>query len=149
VSETRITRVLEAPRERVYAALVDPDAFPRWKAPSGMSCRVDSSDGRGFRVSLTYDDADRSGKTTEHTDTYRGSFVELVPNERIVEIDEFETDDPALQGAMTITYTLDDADGRRTELTAVHAGLPRGVAPADNELGWAEALDRLAELLGA
>lgn len=41
---------------------------------------------------------------------------------------------------------LSDADGR-TELVAVHDGLPEGVAPADNEAGWGEALARLAALV--
>jgi uncharacterized protein YndB with AHSA1/START domain len=51
--------------------------------------------------------------------------VKLVPNEQIVEVDELETDDPALFGEMTITITLEDADGG-TNLLAVHDGLPPG-----------------------
>jgi uncharacterized protein YndB with AHSA1/START domain len=70
-----------------------------------------------------------------------------VPDERIVEVDEFETDDPALQGEMTITVTFADAPGGGTDLAAVHDGLPPGVAPADNELGWQLSLDKLAALL--
>ena len=42
-------------------------------------------------------DAPRAGKMSAHTDTYRGRFVQLVPDTRIVEVIEFETDDPALQ----------------------------------------------------
>ena len=56
----------------------------------------------------------------------------LVPDERVVEVDEFESEDPALLGEMTITVTLVDADGG-TNLLAVHEGLPRGVSPLDNE----------------
>ena len=67
-------------------------------------------------------------------------------DELLVEIDEFETDDPALRGEMTTTITLSDVDGG-TELTAVHEGLPDGLSAADNELGWSEALARLAELV--
>jgi uncharacterized protein YndB with AHSA1/START domain len=51
------------------------------------------------------------GKTTARTDTYHGRFIKLVPNELLVEVDEFETADPALRGEMTITITLGDADG--------------------------------------
>lgn len=36
---------------------------------------------------------------------------QLFPNERMVEVDEFETADPAMRGAMTITITLSDAEG--------------------------------------
>jgi hypothetical protein len=55
---------------------------------------------------------------------------------------------PALRGEMTITITLVDADGG-TDLRAVHDGLPPGVSPADNELGWRLALAKLAALVEA
>jgi hypothetical protein len=70
-----------------------------------------------------------------------------VPDELVVEVDVFETTDPALQGEMTSTIALADAEDGGTELTAVHDGVPDGVAPADNELGWRTALDRLAALV--
>jgi hypothetical protein len=47
---------------------------------------------------------------------------------------------------MTTTITLSDADGG-TELVAVYDGLPEGLSPADNEVGWREALTRLAALV--
>jgi uncharacterized protein YndB with AHSA1/START domain len=88
----------------------------------------------------------RAGKTVARTDTYHGRFVKLVPNEQVVEVDEFETANPALQGEMTSTITLSDSDGG-TNVEPVHDGLPPGVAPADNELGWRLALAKLAKLL--
>lgn len=149
MTTTRVSRHVRAPRAAVYRALLDPAAVARWKVPEGMTCRVhefDAREGGTLRVSLTYDEPGPQGKTTAHTDTYRGRFVRLVPGELVVEVDVFETDDPALQGEMTSTITLADADGG-TELAAVHEGVPDGVAPADNELGWRMALDRLAELV--
>jgi uncharacterized protein YndB with AHSA1/START domain len=146
MSTTRVTRHLPAPRSRVYAALTDPADIVRWKVPREMTCELHEFDGRSFRISLTYVAPDRVGKTTAHTDTYRGRFTELVPDERVVEVDEFETDEPALAGPMTITITLADSDDG-TLLTAVHEGLPEGVDPADNEAGWAESLDRLASIV--
>ena len=77
-----------------------------------------------FRISLTYDVPTGTGKTTAHTDTSRGHFVMLVPNEQIVEVDEFETSDPALRGEMTIAIRLMEAEGG-TDFLAVHEGLPR------------------------
>lgn len=62
-------------------------------------------------------------------------------------MDEFETDDPDLRGAMTITIVLGDAPGGGTELAAVHEGVPPGVSAADNEAGWQSALARLAALV--
>lgn len=149
VGSTRVSRHFKATRASVYRALIDADAVARWKVPAEMTCQVHAFDGREggvFRISLTYDAPDRIGKTTPHTDTYHGRFVELVPNERVVEVDEFETADPDLRGEMTITITLADANGG-TDLVAVHDGLPRGVSPADNETGWRESLARLAALV--
>jgi uncharacterized protein YndB with AHSA1/START domain len=151
MSSTRICRHVNAPRAMVYRALLDPRAIAKWKAPDGMTCRVhefDAREGGSFRISLTYDEPTATGKTTSHTDTYHGRFVRLVPNEEIVEADEFETTDPALRGEMTITYTLTDADGG-TDVLGVHDGLPPGVSTADNETGWQMALAKLAALVEA
>jgi hypothetical protein len=71
-----------------------------------------------------------------------------VPDEQVVRVVEFETADPALQGEMTFTITLTDADGG-TDVVGVHDSLPRGVRPADNELGWRMALDKLAAFVEA
>src|SRR6266536_3162465 len=149
MASTRITHHIRAPRSTVYAALLDEQAVPKWKVPDGMTCQVhafDAREGGSFRISLTYDAPSGTGKTTAHTDTYHGRFVKLVPNEQVVEVDEFETENPALRGKMTITFTLADTDGG-TNLMAVHDGLPRGVSPADNETGWRMALAKLAALV--
>jgi uncharacterized protein YndB with AHSA1/START domain len=151
VSSTSIRRCIRAPRSKVYRAFLDPTAIVRWKVPDGMTARVHEFDGREggtFRISLTYDTPTGTGKTSAHTDTYRGRFVKLVPDEQVVEVDEFETEDRAMQGEMTITVTLTDADGG-TELFAVHEGLPPGVSPVDNQTGWRMALDKLAALVEA
>ncbi len=74
--------------------------------------------------------------------------MKLVPDVQVVEVVEFETDNPAMRGEMTISITLADADGG-TEVLAVHDGLPSAVPPADNELGWQQSLTRLAELVEA
>ena len=146
---TRLTRHITAPRSDVYRALLDPVAVVHWKVPPGMTSEVhewDAREGGRLRVSLTYA-GDGVGKTTAHTDTYSGHFAELVPDQKVVEVDEFETDDPALSGPMTITVTLADAADGGTELLAVHEGLPDGVREEDNELGWNESLTRLAALV--
>jgi uncharacterized protein YndB with AHSA1/START domain len=149
MATTRMRQLINAPRERVYDALLDPAAVRRWKVPADMTSQVhefDAREGGAIRISLTYQAPDRAGKTEGRTDTYRGRFVMLVPNELVVEVDEFETDDDALRGEMTITIRLSDADGA-TELVAEHDGLPAGVSQADNEVGWREALARLTALV--
>ncbi len=157
MSSTRISWHLNAPRASVYRALLDPRAIAEWRVPTGMTSHVhafDASEGGAFRVSLTYTEQTSSGKTTAHTDTYHGRFTQLIANERIVEVIEFETDDPAMRGEMTITTILADApgpagSGSGTHLHAVHAGLPPGVRPADNEAGWRDSLAKLAAYVEA
>ncbi|WP_189309118.1 SRPBCC domain-containing protein [Streptomyces brasiliensis] len=144
----RVSRHVQAPAATVYRALVDPDAIADWRAPDGMSAHVhefDAREGGVFRVSLVYDTAEREGKSGGHTDTYRGRFIRLVPNELVVEEIEFETDDDALRGAMTMTTTLTETDDG-TDVQMLHEGVPDDVPRADNELGTRMALDNLARL---
>src|SRR5690349_1734614 len=99
MNSTRITCHIDAPRAAVYRALIDADAVSRWMVPDGMTSEVHAFDpweGGFFRISLTYDAPTGTGKTTAHTDTYHGHFVKLVPGEQVVEVVEFETDDPAM-----------------------------------------------------
>lgn len=84
-TSTRIKRHVNAPRENVYRALLDPRSIAEWKVPDGMTCHVhafDPREGGTFRISLTYDEQTGTGKTTAHTDTYHGHFVKLVPTSR-------------------------------------------------------------------
>ena len=146
MSTTRLLQHIRAPRAAVYRALLDPQAIAVWKVPDGMRSSVhefQAREGGRFRISLTYDEPGHAGKTSSHTDTYHGYFARLVPDQLVVEVDEFETNDPALQGEMTITLTLSDADGG-TDLLALHENLPPGVSPQDNELGWRMSLEKLA-----
>jgi uncharacterized protein YndB with AHSA1/START domain len=146
----RITRHVNAPRDVVYRALIDPTAVAEWKVPDGMTGHIhqfEPREGGLIRVSLTYDEPTSAGKSSSHTDTYHGRFVTLVPNEQVVELDEFETDDPRLRGEMRITITLTDADDGGTDVVAVHEGLPAGLSAADNEIGWRMALDKLSALV--
>src|SRR3972149_816528 len=130
MSSTRISCHINAPRAAVYRALLDPRMVAKWKVPDGMTAHLhafDAREGGTFRISLTYDTSTGIGKTDPHTDTYHGRFVKLVPNRQGGEGDEFETADPALQGEMTSSISLADADGG-TDLSAVHDRLPPGLS---------------------
>lgn len=146
---TRVARHIRAPRASVYRALLDPEAVQHWMVPDQMTSRVHSFDAREggtFRISLTYDQPTSAGKTTPQTDSFHGQFVRLVPDTEVVQAVEFETDDPAMQGEMTISYMLTEASGG-TDLVGLHEDVPPGVPPAANELGWTMSLDKLAKLV--
>jgi uncharacterized protein YndB with AHSA1/START domain len=76
-------------------------------------------------MSLTYVGSDHSqrGKTSEHTDVVRARFLELIPDERIVQLIEFESEDPAFAGPMTITWSLADVPAG-TEVTVLCGAMP-------------------------
>lgn len=149
---TRVAHHVRAPRAVVYRLLIDPVAIAKWRVPDDMTAHVHSFEAReggSFRISLTYVDSRNTGKTAAHTDTYHGRFVRLVPDEQVVEVEEFETSDPAMGGEMVSTITLADAGDGGTDLAAVHEGLPPGVALSDNETGWRMVLAKLAALAEA
>ena len=151
MSATRLRQHLRAPRSRVYRALLNPQEVAVWMVPDGMKSEIhafEAHEGGTFRISLTYDQPTGTGKTTAQTDTFHGRFVRLVPDEQVVEVVEFETDDPGMQGEMTVTYTLTDAEGG-TDLLAVHDQLPPGLSEEDNETGWRMSLAKLAALVEA
>ena len=92
--------------------------------------------------------ADRRGKTTAHTDTYHGHFVQLVPNERVVEVRRIRDGRPALRGEMTITITLVDAEGG-ADLVAEQEGRRPVCRSPTTRGGGACALAKLAALVEA
>ena len=150
-ASTRVSAIIKAPRQAVYRAFLDPDALASWLAPETMTGQVHAFDPRAggkFGMSLTYENPQASpgGKTSAATDTFQGRFAELVPDEKIVWIVEFESQDPAFAGEMQVTWSLADAEGG-TEVTVLCENLPRGIRPEDNEEGSRSSLRKLAAFL--
>ncbi len=129
----------------MFAALLDPEAIETWRVPDDMTARVELLDARvggRFRVTLTYV-TEGVGKSGDGTDSYGGTFAEIVPDERVVEVIEFDSPDPGLVGEMTMTTTLRDVPGG-TEVTLRHDGIPDAVPPDQNRTGTRMALAKLA-----
>ena len=149
-ASTRVSMFVSAPRHAVYTACLDPDRLVRWRVPDGMVGKMHVFQplvGGRVRMSLTYRGAAHAnaGKTSDDTDTYNGTFLELIPDELIVEAVDFESDDPAFAGQMRITTRFVDA-GEGTEVTLVCDNIPSGIDPADNEEGTRQSLQKLAAL---
>lgn len=133
----------------VYQALINADDVRQWMVPDEMSSVVHEFDARvggRFRISLTYNNKEQRGKSTGHTDTYHGIFSELVPDQTVVQVMQFETSDHAMQGLMTARFQL-DAIPNGTRLTADHLDLPPGLSIEDNATGWTMSLRKLAALV--
>jgi uncharacterized protein YndB with AHSA1/START domain len=151
-SSMQVSTIIRASRRAVYQACLDPDAVAEWRVPDNMTARVhvfEARIGGRIRMSLTYRDPADSpggGKSTEDTDTFEGRFVELVPNEKIVEVIMFESPDPRFAGEMKITTGLRDTEAG-TEITLSFADVPAGIRFEDNETGTRQSLRKLAALL--
>ena len=146
----RASRVIAAPMERVYAALVDPEALTAWLPPDGISgtfVQFDARPGGSYRLVLTYSDAsDAPGKATADSDIVEARFVELVPGARVVQAVDFVSDDPAYAGTMTMTWAVSAVDGgTRVDFTA--DDVPDGISAEDHAAGLASSLTNLAAYL--
>lgn len=138
----RLHRVLRAPAERIYRAFLDADAMVKWLPPNGFTGRVHHVDARvggTYKMSFT----NFSGGNGH---TFGGTFIELVPNERIVHTDKF--DDANLPGEMRTTITLKKVSCG-TELNVVQEGIPAPIPTEACYLGWQESLMLLAKLVEA
>jgi uncharacterized protein YndB with AHSA1/START domain len=145
-----VSRVIAAPLDRVYAALVDPEALTSWLPPDGMSGRFERFDavpGGSYRLVLTYADASTArGKSTADSDVVEAEFVDIVPGVRVVQAVTFVSDDPAQAGTMTMTWEVSAVEhGTRVEFRAEN--VPAGISAADHAAGMNSSLANLAEHL--
>ena len=143
----RASRVIAAPLERVYAALVDPEALEAWLPPDGMSARFERFDARpggSYRMVLTFADASAEpGKATADSDIVEARFVDIVPGARVVQAVDFVSDDPAYAGTMTMTWAVTAVDaGTRVDIRA--DDVPDGISAADHAAGLSSSLTNLA-----
>src|SRR4051812_8505597 len=101
-------RVIRAPVARVFHALVDRDALEMWLPPGGMTARFEHFDptpGGSYRLVLTYADPTGSrGKSSADSDIVEARYVDIVPNDRVVQAVDFVSDNPAFVGTMTMTW---------------------------------------------
>jgi uncharacterized protein YndB with AHSA1/START domain len=138
----RLHRVLRAAPERIYRAFLDADAMAKWLPPNGFTGKVhhmDAKVGGGYKMSFT-------NLTTGKSHSFGGTFLELVPHERIRHTDKF--DDANLPGEMRTTITLKKVFCG-TELNIVQEGVPDMIPAEMCYLGWQESLVLLAKLVEA
>jgi uncharacterized protein YndB with AHSA1/START domain len=148
----RASRVVNAPVASVFNALVDRDALETWLPPHGMSARFERFDptpGGSYRLVLTYVDPTNSrGKASADSDIVETRYVDIVPNDRVVQAVDFVSEDPAFAGTMTMTWTVRAVDGgTRVEITA--DDVPDGISADDHAAGLTSSLDNLASYVGS
>ena len=121
-----------------------------WRPPKGMTAQIFAFDprvGGSYRMAFRYGDGGAGrAKTTEDADIFQGRFVELLPDKKIVEAVDFESDDPAFAGTMTVTTTLVPvADG--TKVTFAAENVPPGISESDHRAGMESTLKNLANFI--
>lgn len=145
------SRIIKASPSNIYKALVDPEALVLWLPPKGMRGQIlefEARTGGSYQMSLTYIEEDHStrGKTSEHADVVNGRFLELTPDERIVQAVVFQSDDPTFAGEMIMTWTIAAILGG-TAVTIVCENVPEGIRKEDHDVGLRSSLENLAEYI--
>jgi uncharacterized protein YndB with AHSA1/START domain len=145
-----LTRLLDAPRARVFHAWTDAEYLLRWWAPRGFTtpyCKTDLRVGGVFHYCM---------RTADGQDIWgRGVYREIIKPERIVYSDSFADAQgnmvppahygmgPGIPPETLVTVTFAERDGM-TELTLCHSAFESAKDRAEIMQGWGEMLDRLA-----
>jgi len=136
----RLHRVIRTTPQKLYRAFIEAEALSKWLPPHGFTCTVhhlDANVGGTFRMSF-------KNFGTGHGHSFGGTYLELVPHERIRYTDQF--DDPNLPGVITVTVGLKQVVCG-TELAIEQANLPAVIPVEMCYLGWQESLDQLTALV--
>jgi len=136
----KLHRVLRTTPEKLYKAVLDPDAVVKWLPPNGFTCKVhklNAKVGGAFKMSFT-----NFGPGNSHY--FAGKYLELVQDKKIRYISIF--DDPNLPGSMQTTITLKKVICG-TEISIVQEGIPTAIPTEMCYLGWQESLILLAKLV--
>lgn len=138
----QVSRVIKAPREKVYNAFLDSKMLAQWYHPGPMRTevhKVEPQKGGDFRISMIADEGEMKGKHTA-----AGKFIELVPHEKIVHSWAWEGEEQAMSGTDSrVTVTLKEVAGG-TEVTLLHEGLPHKQSVESHTQGWVGCLENLA-----
>ena len=136
----RLHRVVRTTPEKTYRAFTDAAAMCKWLPPHGFTATMHHCEpkvGGTFRMSFT-------NFGTGHSHSFGGSYLELVPHERVRYTDKF--DDPNLPGEITVTVNLKKVSVG-TEVHIVQEGVPAVIPAEACYLGWQESLNQLAQLV--
>jgi uncharacterized protein YndB with AHSA1/START domain len=152
-NELTITRIFDAPRERVWKAWTDPEAVKRWWGPKDYTapdCRIDLREGGKYLFCM------RSPEGQDFWST--GVYREIVDQERIVCSDSFADEKgnvvPATHYSMSVDFPMEmqitvtfEVEEGKTKIALRHAGIPTGPIFELAEAGWNESFDKLAASL--
>jgi uncharacterized protein YndB with AHSA1/START domain len=136
-----ITRIFDAPRERVWRAFTDPKEASKWLGPGGWTGTYQSSNmnpGGSYTIEMRHEDGDIMVAS--------GTFREVVPMEKLVYTWAWRGDD-GKPGHETLVTVIFKAMGPKTELTLRHDGFETKESRDNHQGGWNGCFDKLVEHL--
>jgi uncharacterized protein YndB with AHSA1/START domain len=136
----QMTRVLPAPRERVFRACTEPEELAEWWGPKGFTARsieLDLRVGGSYRIAMQPPDGDFF--------YLFGEFREVDPPAQLAYTFLYEDPDPDDQETV-VRLSFGDL-GESTELVFTQRAFVTEGRRALHEQGWTDSLDRLQELL--
>jgi uncharacterized protein YndB with AHSA1/START domain len=106
-----LTRTFNAPRRRVWEAMLTPDKMRRWMLPPPgwtlVACECDARTGGVLRVAWKSDEANPAM-------TLQGAFTEVVPHERAVHTEVMALGSGQTIGALVEKHEFAEKDGVTT-----------------------------------
>ncbi len=150
--EFTLTRLIDAPRELVFAAWTDPEQLAQWWGPHGFTipiCELDARKGGALVMQMA---SDGTVMPAGVVFPMKGTVVEYDPPARFVHTNRILEDEHGNSGMeATTTVTFEDAGGGKTRLT-VHEKVTkleqRAIdALAGFEIGMSQTLDKLETFL--
>jgi len=142
-------RLIAAPLVDVFAAFTSADKLARWLPPEGATGafeHCDLTEGGGFRLRLTFDDADVETKSDEDSDVVEVHIPILDDGRLIVWEVEFESDDPRFSGTMAMHWYLSRKGGGTLVTIDAHQ-VPPGISAKDHVAGLNSSLANLAAVV--
>lgn len=145
--ELSLTRVIDAPREKIFKAWTNPELVKQWFAPLPWTTPHVEMDVRPGGANL-FVMSDPDGNQFPN----RGVYLDVVENEKLVFTDAFTSAwVPSAKPFMVGTITLEDLDGGKTRYTATVLHWNEEDRQAHEKMGfhqgWGQCTDQLAALV--
>ncbi len=143
-----VSRVIHAPRERVFEAWIRPELRRKWwdtGRPEGLSvCEIDARVGGRYRMHQVGGCDDLPDLDPNYEWIMEGEFVEIVPPERLVFTWNVNHHPPVVNERVTIEFRAIEGG---TEVNLTHVGIKLAPTRDGTEKGWTELLGHIAKLL--
>lgn len=152
-----VTKTFNAPVKEVFMVWTDGRLVKEWWGPQGFSApeaKIDFKVGGKYLFAMKNDEGDK--KTIWST----GSYLEIIPNKKIVFSDQFSDEkgnvispkEAGFEGALGednvafVTVEFESLGSDQSRLHLSHEGLPAGMHDECVE-GWSSSLDKIKPLV--